>query len=160
MGIPGVQTQQGRTHGGQTSHRPSNIPKLGDWNRTLRGSDRDQAGQQWRQGHQGWDNSALWRRNPDWWRGNSAFRFFFGARLGYFFIPEMGYVSVPSQYQQHYWVQGQYLPSWFWRYVVRDYWNYGLPQPPDGCVWVWVDDDVALIDPSDGYILDIVHNVW
>jgi len=72
----------------------------------------------------------------------------------------MGYISVPHQYRRHHWQAGQYLPNWFWRYAVREYWSYGLPDPPDGCAWVWVNNDVALIDLSDGYILDIVHNVW
>jgi hypothetical protein len=35
-----------------------------------------------------------------------------------------------------------------------------LPPPPYGCVWVWLNGDVALIDRSDGYILDIARNVW
>jgi Ni/Co efflux regulator RcnB len=43
---------------------------------------------------------------------------------------------------------------------VRDFWRYGLPAPPNGCVWVWVGQDVALIDLDDGYILDIIPNVW
>jgi Ni/Co efflux regulator RcnB len=140
--------------------RPSNQPRLDGWTRGLSGADRDRAGQQWRQSHHGWDASALWRRDPNWWRHNDAFRIFHGPRIGFFFIPAFGYVSVPPDYERRYWVQGEYLPNWFWRYTVVDYWNYGLPRPPDGCVWVWVDNDVALIDATDGYILDIVHNVW
>jgi Ni/Co efflux regulator RcnB len=135
-------------------------PVLGQWNRTVRGADRDQYSQQWRQGHQGWDRSTLWRRSPDWWRHDSGFRLFFGPRIGFFFFPEYGYVSAPAQYRQHYWRAGEYLPSWFWRYTVRDYRHYGLPRPPDGCSWVWLDGDVALIDRSDGYIIDIVRNRW
>jgi len=45
-------------------------------------------------------------------------------------------------------------------WTVRDYVVYGLPPPPDGCAWVWVDDDVALVDLDDGYIFDIAHNLW
>ena len=126
----------------------------------MRGPDRDHAGQQWRDQHRGWDHDAPWRRDPFWWRKDRGFRFYYGPRIGFFFIPEFGYVAAPSQYQVHYWRAGDYLPDWFWRFVVRDYQSYGLPPPPDGCAWVWVDDDVALIDRSDGYILDIVHNVW
>jgi Ni/Co efflux regulator RcnB len=139
---------------------PANTPRLSDWNPTVRGPDRDQAGQQWRQGHANWDARSPWRGNPNWWRGNASFRLFLGPRIGFFFIPELGYVQVPSEYEKHYWRDGELLPSWFWRYEVRDYWRYDLPQPPDGCIWVWVDNDVALIDASDGYILDIVHNAW
>ena len=140
--------------------RPTTIAPLGDWNRTVRGPDRDQAGQQWRRGHAGWDNHAPWRRSSDWWRGNSAFRLFSGSRIGFLFIPERGYISAPDQYRDHYWRAGEFLPQWFWQYGVRDYWRYELPQPPDGCAWIWLDGDVALIDLEDGYILDVVHNLW
>ena len=139
---------------------PANLPTLSGWNHGVTGQAQVQAGQQWRQQHGGWDSHAAWRRNPNWWRGHSAFRLFGGARIGFFFIPGFGYISAPPEYRVHYWRAGDTLPSWFWRYQVRDYWSYGLPRPPDGCVWVWVDNDVALIDLDDGYILDIVHNVW
>jgi Ni/Co efflux regulator RcnB len=143
-----------------THNRPANIPVLSGWTRAITGADRNQADQQWRQSHSGWDSSAPWRQNQNWWRGNAAFRLFFGERLGYFFIPELGYIVVPAEYQNHFWQAGDTLPSWFWQFQVNDYWNYGLPQPPDGCLWVWVDNDIALIDGSDGYIIDIVHNAW
>jgi len=161
------QTQQGQLRFGQRQARargamqpPANQPALAHWDRAATGPARSQASQQWRQANSGWDSHALWRRNADWWRTSSAFRLFSGARIGFFFIPEQGYVAVPAEYQTHYWRTGDQLPDWFWRYAVRDYWNYGLPQPPDGCTWVWVDNDIALIDASDGYILDIVHNAW
>jgi len=141
-------------------HPPANTPALSGWDRSVIGPARDQAGQQWRAAHGGWNNNAVWRQNSNWWRGNGAFRLWGGARVGFFFIPELGYVSVPVEYRVHYWRAGDMLPSWFWRYQVRDFWTYGLPQPPDGCAWVWVDNDVALIDLSDGYILDIEHNIW
>lgn len=144
----------------QAVRPPANLPVLSGWNRGLTGSDRDREGQQWRQAHGGWDNRAPWRSNRTWWRGNAAFRLFAGERIGFFFIPGFGYVSPPAEYRAHYWRAGDQLPRWFWRYQVRDFWNYGLPRPPDGCVWVWVDNDIALIDASDGYILDIVHNAW
>ena len=125
------------------------------------GQARDQAVvQRWREANSGWVNRTPWRANANWWRGNSAFRQFGGARFGFFFIPGLGYVSAPAEYRSRQWRSGEALPSWFWGYAVRDYWNYGLPQPPIGCGWVWVNDDVALIDLSDGYILDIEHDVW
>ncbi|WP_249138184.1 RcnB family protein [Phenylobacterium montanum] len=126
----------------------------------MRGPDADHAGRQWRDEHRGWDNNGIWRRKPNWWRRDRGFRLFIGPRIGFLFIPEMGYVSVPPEYQHGYWAPGGFLPSWFWRYVVRDYWRYGLPAPPPGCIWVWVDDDIALIDADTGYIVDMVRNVW
>jgi Ni/Co efflux regulator RcnB len=140
--------------------RPANVQVLSGWNRAAAGPAREQAGQQWRQAHSGWDNGARWRGNQNWWRGDAGFRLFGGERIGFFFIPELGYVSAPAEYRSHHFRAGDQLPNWFWRYQVRDYWNYGLAEPPDGCAWVWVNNDVALIDASDGYILDIDHNVW
>jgi len=164
---PTVRIQQGQHRFSQPQspavaaiRRGPTAAPLSGWNRTVRGPDRDQAGQQWRQGHAGWDSHALWRQDTNWWRHDSSFRLFLGPRIGFFFIPSIGYVSVPQQYERHYWRAADDLPRWFWRYEVREYWRYGLPQPPDGCLWVWVDNDVALIDASDGYILDIVHNAW
>lgn len=140
--------------------RPPRLPGIGGWNRALRGHDRDLAGQQWRAQHRGWDANSPWRRDRNWWRHSGGFRLYVGPRAGFFFIPAIGYVAAPSQYQNHYWSVGEYLPSWFWRFVVSDYQAYGLPAPPDGCAWVWVNADLALIDLDDGYILDIVHNAW
>jgi len=153
----GVQTQH---HGHHEAQTPPGLPRLGAFDLLLRGADRDRAGQEWRSEHHGWDQRSPWKRDPDWWRHDSGFRLFLGPRLGFFFIPDLGYIAAPPAYQDHYWRIGDDLPQWFWRYQVRDYWRYGLPEPPDGCAWVWVDDDVALIDLDDGYILDIVHNVW
>ena len=145
---------------GHVNHPPANIPVLSGWSHDLTGADRDTAGHDWRQQHHGWDSNSPWKQNPNWWRGNAAFRLFLGERLGFFFIPELGYVAVPPEYQNHYWRDGDTLPQWFWRYQVNDYWNYGLPQPPDGCLWVWVDDDIVLIDGSDGYVIDVVRNAF
>lgn len=161
------QPQTGQSGSGQRQPdvrqaiQPSgNQSALAHWNPGASGQARDQAVQEWRQANSGWNSRTPWRGNTNWWRGNSAFSQFGGVRVGFFFIPELGYVSAPAQYRSRQWRSGEDLPNWFWGYQVRDYWNYGLPQPPDGCGWVWVNDDVALIDLSDGYILDIEHNVW
>lgn len=155
---PGVRTGQQRPS--PSVVRPAALPSLGEWRAPTRGPQRAQAGQQWRQQHQSWDQNARWRQAPDWWRNDSGFRLFTGLRMGFFFVPERGYIALPSQYRERHWQAGDYLPSWFRAYTVRDYARYGLPPPPYGCVWVWLNGDVALIDPSDGYILDIARNVW
>jgi Ni/Co efflux regulator RcnB len=135
-------------------------PSLGQWHAPAGRPERNQAGQQWRQQHQNWDQGAAWRRSPDWWRGESSFRLFSGLRMSFFFVPDRGYIPLPSQYRNRHWQAGDYLPAWFRTYTVKEYARYGLPPPPYGCVWVWLNGDVALIDPSDGYILDIARNVW
>lgn len=139
---------------------PASAPAVTGWRRGMTGPVQVQAGQQWRQQNSGWNSGAVWRQNSNWWRGNSAFSLWSGARVGFFFIPAFGYVAVPAEYRTHRWRAGDDLPNWFWRYAISDYWDYGLPQPPDGCAWVWVNNDVALIDLDDGYILDIEQNVW
>jgi Ni/Co efflux regulator RcnB len=73
---------------------------------------------------------------------------------------DRGYIALPRQYRNRIWRPGDYLPPWFRAYAVRDPWRYGLPRPPRGCVWIWLNGDVALIDRRDGYILDIARRVW
>ena len=155
---PPATTFQGRQAGGG---RGSQAPApLTGWDRNARGPAQVELGQQWRSQHHGWDQSAPWRSNRNWWRGDSAFRQFSGPRIGFFFFPGFGYIAAPQQYRNHYWRAGDDLPRWFWRYRVSQYWRYGLPTPPDGCSWIWLDGDVALVDLSDGYIVDLVSNVW
>ncbi|HZZ30403.1 MAG TPA: RcnB family protein [Phenylobacterium sp.] len=140
--------------------RQAAAASLGEWRASASRPERNQAGQQWRQQHQNWDQSAVWRQNSTWWRGDDGFRLFTGLRIGFFFVPNRGYLVLPSQYRNSHWQAGDYLPSWFRSYTVSDYARYGLPPPPYGCVWVWLNGDVALIDPSDGYILDVARNAW
>ena len=139
---------------------PAGTPQLGGWTRSLQGFDRNRTAQTWRSQHHGWDNNAVWRRNRNWWHNDNAFRSYYGVRAGFWFVPMFGYISVPWAYQHHYWRAGEFLPEWFWRYEVVDYWRYGLPAPPYGCAWIWVNNDIALVDFNDGYIIDMVYNVW
>ncbi|WP_296819163.1 RcnB family protein [Brevundimonas sp.] len=67
---------------------------------------------------------------------------------------------MPRQYWNRQWRVGEYLPTYFWRYVVQDYSWYGLPYPPYGCQWVYVNNDILLVDMRDGYIIDVVYRVW
>lgn len=102
----------------------------------------------------------MWRRDPNWWRGDPGFRGYSGPRVSFFFAPGYGYYSVPREYWGRRWGAGAYLPAFFLRYAVADYEAYGLPPPPYGCEWVWVNNDVLLVDRSDGYILDEIDNVY
>jgi Ni/Co efflux regulator RcnB len=115
---------------------------------------------QWQSTNQDWNRSTVWQRDRNWWRGNDAFRNYTGVRLNFFFAPGFGYYSVPQQYRQHSWHPGDYLPSYFMRYVVNDYRSYGLPRPPNNCRWIWVNNSILLVDRSDRYILDEVSNIW
>ncbi|MBS0294688.1 MAG: RcnB family protein [Proteobacteria bacterium] len=102
----------------------------------------------------------MWQRDRNWWRHDRRFHGYSGFRIGFFFAPGWGYYSIPREYYGYTWGVGQYLPNYFWRYQVADYWNYGLPEPPYGCAWIWLNGNIALVDMSDGYIVDIVYNVY
>jgi Ni/Co efflux regulator RcnB len=115
----------------------------------------------WRGANPDWHGGALWSRGGhDWWRARPEFHGFYGRRDGFWFIPGIGYWAVPRAYWGHHWGYGEYLPNVFWQYQVADYWDYGLPPPPYGCAWVWVDGGIALIDLSDGYIMDVQYGLW
>jgi Ni/Co efflux regulator RcnB len=115
---------------------------------------------QWRSGHADWTRNTAWQRDPNWWRARPVFRGYSGPRPYFFFAPGYGYYRVPQAYWGQRWATGAFLPSYFLRYEVNDYRDYGLPPPPYGCAWVWVSNDVLLVDLSDGYILDEIDNVW
>ena len=65
----------------------------------------------------------------------------------------------PSGYSYHRYSYGETFPS---IYFARDYWiddysEYGLSDPPDGCVWVRYGDDAVLVDEDSGEILEVVY---
>jgi Ni/Co efflux regulator RcnB len=119
-----------------------------------------QQSSQWRGGHASVASGTVWRSNRNWWRTNSRFRGYNGPRANYYFAPGYGYYAVPRAYRGHHWRMGDLLPLFFLRYVMRDYRDYGLPTPPPGCAWIWVGNDVLLVDMSDGYIIDEIDNVY
>jgi Ni/Co efflux regulator RcnB len=147
-GPGGVSHSQGGQHGGP-----------GGGGHGGRGGPGDH-GQSWRQGHSSWQSHGIWQRDRNWWRHDRRFGGYNGLRIGFFFAPGWGYYEVPRQYYGYRWAVGQYLPQAFWQYQVSDYWNYGLPEPPYGCAWIWLNGSIALVNLSDGYIIDMVYNVW
>jgi Ni/Co efflux regulator RcnB len=68
----------------------------------------------------------------------------------------------PQGYYSHRWSWGEFLPAPFW---ARDYWlidffDYGLPPPPFGAIWVRVGDDALLIDRDSGEIIEVDYGVF
>jgi len=120
---------------------------------------RDQLQRRWNRDR--W--SSDWRRrhrDRNWWRGHRWWRGWNGVRFGFYFAPGYGYYSVPRSYWNVRYYAGGYLPRTFWRYRVVDPYFYGLPPAPPGTVWVYVNNSIMLIDIYDGYILEVVHDVW
>jgi len=167
-GGQGQQQGQGRSGWGGQGQPGYRGPQTGRWNpqveqRFDRRGNPDQWGQarhDWRSAHSDWDRSTYWRQNRDWWRGRAEFRGYVGPRDGFWFIPGIGYYQAPQEYWGRHWGYGDYLPRYFWQYQVYSWADYGLPPPPWGCAWVWIDGGVALIDLSDGYILDVEYGLY
>jgi Ni/Co efflux regulator RcnB len=150
----------------------------GDWNRGGNGQyggwdRRDRSRPEWRRdrdrdrdhyrgswNHDHWRNSFNRRHTGSWWRNNNWFRGYSGLRVNFYFAPGYGYYSVPRQYYGRSYQIGDYLPNVFWRYRVHDWAWYGLPAPPSGCAWVYVDNSIFLVDLFDGYIIDTAYQVW
>lgn len=148
---PGQRGPQAGRWNGQGEQRFDRRANPGGWGQTRNA---------WRGAHSGWDRSVPWRQNHDWWRGRPEFRGFTGPRVGFWFIPGFGYHQVPREYWGRHWAYGDYLPRFFWQYEVDDWAAYDLPPPPWGTAWVWIDGGVALVDLSDGYILDVEYGLW
>lgn len=68
----------------------------------------------------------------------------------------------PQGWYDHRWTFGEFLPRTYW---VRDYWlddfyDYGLPPPPYGAVWVRVGSDALLIDQDSGEVITVEYSVF
>jgi Ni/Co efflux regulator RcnB len=68
----------------------------------------------------------------------------------------------PPGYYARRWGWGQVLPSFFWTrdYWLTDYYDYDLPPPPFGAIWVRVGDDALLIDQDSGEIIEVDYGVF
>lgn len=68
----------------------------------------------------------------------------------------------PPGYYARRWSWGQVLPGFFWTrdYWLTDYYDFDLPPPPFGAVWVRVGDDALLIDQDSGEIIEVDYGVF
>ena len=68
----------------------------------------------------------------------------------------------PHGWYAHQWRFGMYLPYLFWtrNYWITNYWNFGLSQPPYGYIWVREGNNALLINEQDGYILQVIYNIF
>jgi Ni/Co efflux regulator RcnB len=140
-------------------HGPS-VGPAGGGHGPARSADHTQQRTQWRGSHPQANAHTVWRSNHNWWRGNARFNGYNGARDGFFFAPGFGYYAVPREYWGHSWGVGELLPLFFLSYAVADYDSYGLPPPPEGAEWVWVGNNVLLVDEDDGYVIDEIQDVY
>jgi Ni/Co efflux regulator RcnB len=93
-----------------------------------------------------WSSGGGWNR--DWRRPQQRYRLqVYRPPIGY------GYRS---------WSFGQILPRAYFsdNYVLNDFWNYDLPEPPPGAFWVRSGADALLVEGGSGYIIDVADNLF
>ena len=71
-----------------------------------------------------------------------------------------GVYQRPYGYAPHYWRRGDRLPRVYYgpSYVIGNYYECGLREPPYGYHWVRVDHDVVLTAIATGVVLDVIFN--
>jgi Ni/Co efflux regulator RcnB len=70
--------------------------------------------------------------------------------------------NPPRHWKYRRWGFGMILPSPFWvrQYWITNYWQFGLPNPPYGYVWVRYGNDALLINVRSGQILQVVYGLF
>ena len=73
-----------------------------------------------------------------------------------------GHYQIPRGYYRQVWVRGDRLPVAYCArpYVVYEYRDYRLYDPPRGYRWVRVNNDVVLTALATGFVLDAVYNLY
>jgi Ni/Co efflux regulator RcnB len=118
-----------------------------DWQREERGRDRHDWREDGRRNDADrWQERRGWEGSRDW-------------RAGRFHDDE--YFRRGDHFE-HAWHRGERLSPAYYApsYVVRDYSAYQLREPPYGCRWIRVDNNVVLAAISTGVVLDVVYNVF
>ncbi|MFL6575126.1 MAG: RcnB family protein [Povalibacter sp.] len=74
----------------------------------------------------------------------------------------VAYYQRPYGYRAYQWYPGARLPMAYCapRYIVDDYYSYGLRRPPYGYHWIRVDSDVVLAAVTTGIVLDVVDQIF
>jgi Ni/Co efflux regulator RcnB len=144
-----------RNDGGRNDHGRN------DW----RGNDHrsDHGRNDWRGNDHRFDHGRNdWRRDDHRFDHRYDHRFD-GPRYDHRYYPgryRAGPYYRPYGYSARYWHRGDRLPAAYYgpRYIVDDYYSYGLRSPPRGCHWVRVNNDVVLAAITTGIVLDIAYN--
>jgi len=107
-------------------------------------------GSRWASG--GWNRDWRNDRQYDWRRYRDQHRSTF--HLGVYFDPfGYGYRSFDVGYQLY---QGYYAQQ----YWINDPWDYQLPPPAPGTVWVRYFNDALLVDMYSGEVVDAIHGFF
>jgi Ni/Co efflux regulator RcnB len=142
--LPQGQLGRGRVQQGgagwQGNGRLADGNRGGNWNR---------GGQGWNGGGQGWNRGG----GDGWWRGRQGFGNYEGRRDGEWFAPGWGYYRPDPYYADYSWGVGVFVPFGLRSYYVEDPYAYGLDAAPYGYRWIFLDNQMVLIDVRTGVIV-------
>ena len=159
---PQVQQQNYGYRGGYNGGEPQQVQQVHNWN-GQRGTWNGQSGNYYRQqqvverdGNRwasgGWNRDWRNDRQYDWRRYRDQHRSTF--HLGIYYDPfGYGYRSFDVGYQLY---QGYYAQQ----YWINDPWDYQLPPPPPGAIWVRYFNDALLVDMYSGQVVDAIHGFF
>ena len=117
---------------------------------------RPAAGYAARQAYQnGWSRGAQFQRNLGWWRERRGFEAYEGRRDGFWFAPGYGYYRPDPRWYGFNWYVGFTVPFELRSYYVSDPYDYGLPPAPYGCEWIFLGNQLVLINMETGQIVQI-----
>ncbi len=100
------------------------------------------------------------RRNPQWWRGRSEFRDYAGPRQGFWYTPGRGYYRPDPRWYGYRWAVGGFVPYQYRTYYVSNPVFYGLPVAPYGLRYIYLNNQIALIDVRNGRIVSLLTGVF
>lgn len=103
----------------------------------------------------------VWARGDrTWWRNRPEFRGFAGVRPGFWFRPGVGYVRVDPRWYGYGWRVGGRVPVEFRGYYVQSPELFGLGRPPYGYVYVYLGNNIALMQRATGLIVQVYPNIY
>ena len=103
----------------------------------------------------------VWARGDrTWWRNRPEFRAYTGARPGMWFRPGFGYVRVDPRWYGYGWRVGGHVPLEFRGYYVQSPDLFGLGRAPYGYVYVYLGNNIALMQRATGLIVQVYPNIY
>jgi len=109
------------------------------------------------------ERGRTWHHERDWYDHYRADHFrYYGDRYYARQRFSIGFYSAPWGYRTRLWSYGDRLPMAYYdgRYVIDNYYDYDLYEPPFATEWVRVGNDVLLIDLQDGEVLDVIADLF
>ncbi len=104
---------------------------------------------------------ARWDRTKgEWWRGRAEFHDFAGVRPGFWYVPGRGYYRPDPRWYGFNWQVGFVAPLEFRTFYVQDPLFYGLAPAPYGFQYIYLNNNIALINVASGQIVSILPNIY